>query len=106
MNEHTEPTPKIVEAWCDGGGSASCYRLLADRFPLLVDSLRNELAQALLLVEWMSVGAQVGMCAACPAWKAHGHNSGCPIDVALTNAGLADQSSRDEARRLMLGSAR
>ena len=106
MQEHAELATRIVEAWCDGGGAPSCYRVLADRFPFLVDDLRNEMVQALLLVEWMSVGPQVGMCSACPAWKVHGHHKGCPIDGALTNAWLADQTSRDEARRLMVEAAR
>ncbi|MFI5245692.1 MAG: hypothetical protein ACHQQR_10730 [Gemmatimonadales bacterium] len=58
-------------------------------------------ARALVLVEWESTDGcgepcGEGHCGACRGYRAH--VAGCPIDHALTLAGLPDQASREAAR--------
>lgn len=59
------------------------------------------LGRALLHVEWVD-NDDVQVCGACEAREADGHHMpGCPVDGALTAAGLETQEQRDRARRAM-----
>lgn len=92
------------------------YKTVANAFPLADDEPRARLAaaspmlaRALLAVELGGYGHSncdfVGV--SCPGCGAEAletsvpppHENGCPVDAALTAAGLPDQASRDEARK-------
>lgn len=67
--------------------------------------LVRTLVRALLLAEWPlrfdSDGDDDDVCSACDGAKHDGHDPGCPVDSALTLAGLATRESRDAARERM-----
>ena len=67
--------------------------------------LIDVLVRALLVAEWPMVAEQYGPeCQGCGngvPWTQKVHRPGCPIDAALSAAGLPDQASRDAVRAEM-----
>ena len=56
------------------------------------------MCRALLVVEWAGPEERY-MCPSCENSQEYGHDSSCWLDMALTEAGLPDQESRDAARK-------
>ena len=85
--EEWEAAPE--EEWVTWGRVGERRARLAAAAPALV--------RALLVVEWAGQG-RAG-CAECGECRIDPHDRECPVDIALTAAGLATQVERDKARR-------
>jgi hypothetical protein len=104
----------VNNCWCDGEdpGCETCHPWMTAearveaRAKRKVRDAAQELLRALLNAEWafvewdeVSVGPECMGCDNGPCLTSpRSHVPGCPIDAALTLAGLPDQASRDAAR--------
>lgn len=99
QKQYGEPLSETIEARFRFGagtiGALSVALVMARADEL--DDIIETMCRALLAVEWGKT--ILGYCHACSRNSEWPHASVCPVDAALTKAGLATQEQRDAARK-------
>ena len=93
--------PWWMQGWVARGNTAE---LVSDELLYPADVARiiaaaPAMARALCLVEWTD-NVRGDMCRACGRLETEGHRNHCPLDAALTAAGLSPED-REQVRKAM-----